>query len=891
MPFETGERLGPYEILTPLGAGGMGEVYRARDTKLNRDVAIKVLPAALAGDTMYMARFEREAQVLAALNHPNIATVFGTEAKALVMELVEGATLAERIGRGPLSLDETLAIARQICDALEAAHAKGIVHRDLKPANIKITSEGQVKVLDFGLAKALDGDDTTSAASATMSPTMTLAATRAGVILGTAAYMSPEQARGLPVDKRADIWAFGVVLYEMLTGSTIFAGDTISDTLAAVLRADIDFALLPPTAPASVRRLLRRCLARDRKKRLADIADARLELDGVDEPAPVAAAVLAPLKRTPWLPWALAALLPLSAGAGWWLHRTPPAPVLPATFLLAPPENAEFSIWSHAVSPDGHRFIVRVHPRSMQRPATALYIRDLAGTEYRALPGTNGASQPYWSPDGKSVVFTQDGKWRRLEVAGGAPVTLCDADVSGAAGAAWNENGTILIGAVSRGPIQRIPAGGGTPVAVTALDRKRGESAHSFPQFLPDGRFFLYVATVGFGHSLWVGDLEGKERARQLLEIDGTEALFAASAGLDSGILLVRRATGLMGVRFDARRRIITSDPFPVLERMATPRSRQLPVAVSVPARVMLFNPNAASSTLEELALLDRTGKKLTTLTPPGEMLWGHLEFSPDGARLAGSRAGTNQESVDLWNIDLARRSVSRVTFEGSVDKAQAWSPDGKRLFYMTRIGEKRGIWVTAADGAGTPQRVLTTSGHHIAASPDGRYVAFENTDGSAHDIRLLKLDEPDKVQPLISGSAVYNWPQFSPDMKWLAYISNETGRQEVYVQSFPPGNGKWQVSRDGGRLARWRRDGKELVFIQGSERVRFFSVAVRQRGTALDFDQPVQMFETPMSQRAGGNYFALSPDGQRIALNLPGPTPPGNPLEVSLDWMAAVGR
>jgi Tol biopolymer transport system component/predicted Ser/Thr protein kinase len=861
-----------YRITSKLGEGGMGAVYRATDTRLNREVALKVLPEAVAADPDRMARFEREAQVLAALNHPNIAAIYGIEQGAIVMELVEGETLG-----GPVPVDTAIGYAKQIAIALEAAHEKGIIHRDLKPANIKITPDGVVKLLDFGLAKAAEQNAATSGASPTISPTLSLAMTQAGMILGTAAYMSPEQAKGKPVDRRADIWAFGVILFELLTGTPLYGGgETVTDTLAAVVLKEPDYTALPAATPPRVRRLIRRCLQKDPRLRLRDIGDARLELDASEEAETAPAAEKAP--RRARLGWALGALIPLAASAGWWARPIPPARALPVRFELLPNEGADLLSAGHAISPDGQQVVLRMRASGDR---VRLYLRQLNGTGFRELPGADGASRPAWSPDGKSIVFAAGRKWQRLEISGGAPAILCDVAVQ-ARGASWSERGVILVAPLN-GPISRVPSAGGTPVAITTVDEKAGEARHAYPHFLPGGRFFIYTAS-GARAAAWVADLDGKEPPKRLMDVEGSETLYAAGPDPGAGMLLFRRGDGLMGVRFDERRRAVTSDPVPVLDRIAGTTANDLPVAVSAAGRVMLSDASNLSAR-EELALLDRSGRKTATLTPPGQAAWGHLEFSPDGKRLMGSRGIDN---VDLWSVDLERGAISRITFAGS-DKAQAWSPDGKKVYYMSIRGESAGIWVTAADGTGQPARLLATIGHHIAVSPDGRYLAFERRVND-QTLGLLDLSNPAKAEPLIGGSATFGWPQFSPDGRWLAYISNETGQAQVYIQSFPPGGGKWQVSKDGGRLARWRRDGKELVFVNGSGNVSFYSAAVRARGAELDVDAPVKLFEAGVSERAGGNYFALSPDGQRIALNLAGRTA-GRPLTVMVDWMAGLAR
>ncbi len=856
----------------------MGAVYRANDTKLNRDVAIKVLPDAYAQDGDRLSRFTREAQVLASLNHPNIAAIFGIEERAIVMELVEGPTLADRIAQGAIPLEEALGIARQIAEALETAHERNVIHRDLKPANVKVTPEGVVKVLDFGLAKLTDPREASEPAHSAPTVVRGHSPTMAGLIMGTAEYMSPEQAAGKPVDKRTDIWAFGVVLWEMLSGERMFAGETVSHTLADVLRAPIDCEKV--SAPGPIKNLLRRCLERDVKARMRDIGEARIAIQQyLANPNPVVEVGARPARRSV-LPWVLAGLLvPVSVGAGWMLRRNPQAPVLPGKFLLLPPEGKAFSLSGHSVSPDGRHLLLRTSGDAQG----SLYLRELGETAYQELPGTSGAQGVAWSPDGKSIVFAQQGKWRRMEIAGGAPLVLCDASVS-VRGAAWNEQGTILIqlGNV----IQRIPASGGTPTPVTTLDPKQ---YHAFPHFLPGGRFFLYTAYSGGKGTAWIGDLEGKEAPNRLLVGDSAEVTFAAHAGLETGLLLFRRGNGMMGAPFDARRRVITGDAVPVLNGSPVGPNLGLAVGVSRPARVMVALESDEADTAE-LSLVDRQGKKVSTLAPPGGGVFGHLEFSPDGKTLMVSRL-SQDGTRDLWAVDLAREAISRITFTAEYDKAQGWAPDGRRVFYMSMGGGQQGIWITQADGTGKPKLLLETSGHHIGVSPNGRYVAFENRGRDGRSIGLLDVNKPGKAEDLITGSSIYGWPQFSPDGHWLAYVSDETGRREVYVQSFPPGGGKWQVSRNGGRLARWRGDGKELVFVDGVGQAVFYSVAVRKKGEGLEFDTPARLFEISMVGRSGSNYFALSPDGQRIALNLMPPNRANAPLTVMLDWMPGLKK
>ncbi|MFN7939865.1 MAG: protein kinase [Bryobacteraceae bacterium] len=804
--------IGHYRVTGKLGEGGMGAVYRATDTKLARDVAIKVLPEAFTKDPERLARFTREAQVLASLNHPNIATIHGIEEGAIVMELVEGPTLQEKIARGPLELDEALSIARQIAEALESAHDKGIIHRDLKPANVKVTPEGNVKVLDFGLAKLNDAADPSENPATAPTVIRGNSPTLAGMIMGTAGYMAPEQASGKAVDKRADIWSFGVVLHEMLTGRTLFDGESIPHTLASVLKDPIAFETVQ--APEPIRRLLMRCLERNPKNRLRDIGEARVTIQNfAANPLPEPSPAPASSPKRPALTWALAALIPLAAFLGWLFRSTPPRPAIPMRFELPPPSKEQFAILGHTISPDGRQLLVRASSSGLRGPGSnQIYLRDLNGKTYRPLPGTLAGISPVWSPDGKSVLFAQGGKWRHLEIGASSPVVLCDADSP--ALAAWGPNGTILLGSTA-GPVRRIAIAGGTPAGVTKLDPKRGETGHAAPQFLPGGQYFLYTA-LGPRPSVWVASIDGNQPPTWLLDIEGSQALFAAGESLTAGLLLFHRGGGLAGVGFDASSRKVLSAPMQIVDTISNPVTGYLPLGVSIPARVMVYNDEATVGEPERVVFLDRHGKTAFTLPQEQGVEWGHMEFSPDGRRLMLSRFhnATNSGAdtsvavtAELWTVEVARGTISRVTFDGGSEKSPAWSPDGRRVYY-TRASEKDppAIWSIPADGAGKPEKWMDRadkSGHHIHVSPDGRHLVYPFDGG----IRLVDLSARGKTSDVISAPANFDWPQFSPDGRWLAYISNETGRSELYVQSFPPGRGKWQVSRNGATLARWRRD------------------------------------------------------------------------------------
>jgi len=879
----------------------MGEVWLARDSSLNRDVAIKVLPHAVAADAQYMARFEREAQLLAALNHPNIATLYSLEKSggtpALVMELVEGPTLLDRIKQGALPIDDAIEIARQICDALEAAHAKGIIHRDLKPSNIKLTPEGKVKILDFGLAKALEPESTPPTTAD--SPTMTLAMTRAGFVLGTAAYMSPEQARGLAADKRADIWAFGLVLYEMLTGHVTFGGETIADTLASVLKTSPDFNALPAETPPSIRRLLHRCLERDRKKRLHDIADARLELDAANESTPQASAPSR--SSTNWLPWAIAGASAIGALAlAVLLFRQPTTPEAQAArFDLLPPEGIGFAPSGHQVSPDGRLLLVRAGASGKAES----YIRPIHSSSYRQLPGADSLTEPQFSRDSRAIVFRTAGFVKTLDLETGFTSTLCPANES-LRGFSWNANNAILFGS-NAGPVQRVSASGGAPSEVTKLNTSAGETGHGFPYFLPDGRFFLYTSFSADAYHVMVADSEGKESPRRLFPMKGGAAVFAASADLKNGILLYRDGSALVGRAFDAETRAVTSGQFAVGENLANTQRGVLPVSVSIPARVMLWNSQPASGAGAglETILLDRAAKRLATLSTGAEPFWNHPELSSDGTRLLGDRSGRGRDGSpdatrDLWSLDLRRNVASPITFDPGSESPAAFSADGSRIFYAyagTTQREGSGIYTAPSDGSGIPLLIRKGAFHHLAPTPDGKQLAVETTNvGLGTDILIVSVDEPQKPAVPIGGVSRKSWPQFSPNGKWIAFASEESGRSEIYVQSHPPGNGKWRVSRDGGRLARWKSDGKELVFHEGEG--KFLSVEVREQNGKLEFSSPRRLFQVAMDPRPILQYFAMTPDAQRFVLNVPAAQtqsqgPRVHPLTVELDWMARLKR
>ena len=888
MPLPAGHRIGPYEIVSPLGAGGMGEVYRATDTNLGRQVALKVLPAAFATDVERMARFKREAQVLASLNHPNIATIHGIEGSAIVMELVEGKDLA-----GPLPLDEALPIARQIAEALEAAHEKGIVHRDLKPANIKITPQGVVRLLDFGLAKAVAEEP----ADMSNSPTLSLAMTSAGMILGTAAYMSPEQARGKTVDRRADIWAFGVVLLETLTGKKTYPGETIADTLAAVITKDPALETLPEGTPPFLRTLLHRCLEKDPKRRLRDIGEARIAIDDYllnpdkgTESSRQAEAHLT--SGTSWLRWALAAAVALlSAGIVYWQRQAPSPPLLTTRLTLMPPTGYKFSSTSYSISPDGKRLVASL--LDAQAGTRQMWLREMDSTKWQQLPGTDGAIGMFWSPDSRSIGFRQGGKLKRSDLKAAQVQVLCDADNS-SIGASWGADGVILFasGRLSRQPIMRVAATGGKPAPALKSDALAGDGVQLFPRFLPDGRHFLFNISGNSqaAGTYWAG-LDGKDPVRRIHDSQ-TEVEFAADESLKSGYLFFRQQSALMAVRFNAAKGEVAGEPFLVLENVSRSASNRVPVTASMPAHVIAISENAVSIVDSvEIVALDRTGRKMGKIDAGSSA--AHIDLSPDGGKLLSERYDPQNAITDIWTFDLARKTASRITFGTGTQGPAVWSADGRKILFQGNVGGEDGLYSTPADGSGRPELLFKGALHHLHASTDGKSVLFEPGLGANRgvpEVHLFSLHDGGKPQVAVRGNASIAFPQFSPDGRWVAFGSAESGQNEIYVQSLPAGSGRWQVSNGGGTLARWRRDGREIVYYDGKGHV--LAAPVTPRGSALEFGIPVKLFDANFLNL----YFAISSDGQRFYANMEAQQAGGQggdpqPLTIVLNWAAGLKR
>ncbi len=881
----------------------MGEVYRARDAKLGRDVALKVLPEAFARDAERMARFQREAKVLASLNHSNIASIYGLEdsgaTHALVMELVEGPTLADRIAAGAIPIDEALRIAKQICEALEYAHERGIVHRDLKPANIKVTADDAVKVLDFGLAKAIEGD--ASSMDMANSPTLTRMATMQGVLLGTAAYMSPEQAKAKPVDRRADIWAFGCVLYEMLTGKMAFSGETVTDTLAAVIRAEPDWTHLPKETPARVRVLLQRCLQKDPKRRLRDIGDARISLDevlsGAPEPSPsaVAAPVSAPLWRRA-LPWAVACIAVLATIVLTFLYvsRTPAAPTQLMRFEIPVPQETGDIVF--ALSPDG-RDLAFTAPDS--GGVLRLWVRPLNSLEAHELPGAavSDVDAPFfWSPDSRYLLFDGGGKLEKIDISGGPAQVLCD--VPGiVVGGSWNKDGVIIFGQ-SPGVIMRVAASGGTATPVTAVNPSRDETQHVLPWFLPDGKHFVYHRTSSdpADDGDYIGSLDvapGKQDAQRLLATQ-FNAMYVRSADSNNGYLLYLATGGtLMAQPLDARSLKLTGQSTAIAEHVQAFREFGY-FSPSTDGKLVYANAGRIRS--EQITLFDREGKILDTVGQPAS--FGGLTISPDGSKAVADAIDARGQ-ISLWTIDLSRRTTTRLTFDSFDSTNPIWSPDGSKIIFNSNQNGAYDLYEKPSDGAGGETLLLRSASNKApcAMTRDGHFLIYEAQDPATtkFDLWVLPLGGAKQPYPLHKTQANEGDARLSPNDRWVAYVSDQSGRDEIYVRPFSPGsNGaaasvegaQWQVSYGGGQVPTWNKDGKELYYVTLDGRVMEVDVTTEP---VFQAGAPKFLIQPPLHAASLSPGYTV--DGKRFVFLAPAEQSGQvqSAFNVVLNWQAAL--
>jgi len=887
VPLTPGMKLGPYEIVAPLGSGGMGEVWRARDPRLDREVAIKSLPAEFAQDAERLARFEREAKILASLSHPHIAGIHGLEeaggARYLVLELVSGESVAQRLSRGRLPLDETLALGRQVAAALEAAHDRGIVHRDLKPGNIMVTETGEAKVLDFGLAKGGVAAGADSNPDLTASPTMTYAATHAGVILGTAAYMSPEQARGKSVDRRTDIWSFGVVLFECLTGKQAFEGETTSDLLARILEREPDWKALPASTPPRLVELLQRCLRRDAKERLRDIGDARLGLDEIAQggaPAALAEERAHPGRGTLWLAIAAAVLLTALATAGAMRRLSRPPEPRPLRLSVQGPEDAVLSIEETdvVISPDGSMLAFAATDSA---GISHLWLRPLSSTQPRQLPGTERGVIPFWSPDSRNLAFFADGNLKRVSITGEGMQILCAAP--NPRGAAWGPGDVILFAPAASGPLLQVAATGGQPKPATTLDAAKGESAHRFPSFLPDGKHFLYVALPGqeYQYETHVGTLDGKP-GPAVVNATGV-AVYA-----HPGFLVFMRQGTVFAQRFDARA-LRTSGPALALRdlRDVTAAYAGSP-AVSVSADGILAQA-APNTSDERVDVLDREGRRLGSLPLPSGWL-GQPRVSPDGKQFVVAYTKVGSSSSVIYVVDLVRGISARFISEGPLNLSPIWTPDGRRVIYGSDRAGGRNLYWKRVDGSGGEELLADVPNlfnDPNDVTPDGKFVVYRSLSGqTGEDLWIVGLEDGGEARPLIQTQFNENNAAISPDGKWIAYRSDESGEYQIYVQSFPALDHKVRVSVDGtvgtqmrNTLMRWSHDGRELFFM--SRDGHTLLAAPIEPGPEFHAETPRPLLRLPREVVDA----TISPDGQRLYVILPKQPGGRGVIQLVMNW------
>jgi serine/threonine protein kinase len=911
MAILPGTRLGPYELLSAAGAGGMGEVYRAKDTRLDRTVAIKILPERLADRAELRERFEREARTIASLNHPHICTLYdvghqdGTD--FLVMEYLEGETLAQRLLKGPLPIEQTLQYAIEIADALDKAHRKGITHRDLKPGNIMLTKSG-TKLLDFGLAKLRQG--AAPATPLSQLPTADGAITAEGTILGTLQYMAPEQLEGKEADARTDIFAFGSVVYEMATGKKAFEGKSQASVIAKILEIEPPpMSSLQPMTPSALDRVVKKCLAKEPEKRWQAASDVCDELKWIAEgssQADTRVTVVArgsPFRnaRVAWSTAMLFLVVAIAVATVVYFQRTPEDTHVYRMSIL-PPEGVNWSVSipsnRFALSPNGRRLAFVAAGADGRK---LLWVRPLDALEAQPLEGTEGAEMPFWSPDSRFVGFNAGGKLKKIDVSGGPPITLADTDTNN--NGAWSPEGVILFNPGSRSPVlYQVSASGGKPSQVTTLDSASGDVAHWTPSFLPDGRHFLYHAVgskTGGGptgaRAVYIGSLDTSEKPRLLLQ-GGSNAKYA------SGYVLFLRDTTLMAQRLDTNRLELTGEAVPVAERVQIGGTTGRTGAFSVSQTGVLAYQTQTGTTGSQLVWFDRSGNQIAVLGD--RSIYGEVELSPDRKRVAVGLLDSARKTRDIWLYDVARGLRTRFTFDPADENASIWSPDGSHIIYNSTRKGNADLYQMTSSGAGSEEIVLAGGPYKIPLSwsPDGRFVLYMirtgNGAGAPDNLWLLPLFGDRKPVPFLQTPFDEPQAQFSPDGRWVAYVSNESGRYEVYVVPFPgPGGGKWQISTAGGRLPRWRHDGKEIFYLAADNKL--MGAVVNAEGSSIEVGAVRPLFQTRAANSAGsqgliggGAYtYDVSADGQRFLINTaiaPGQTAP---ITIVVNWTAGLRK
>jgi Tol biopolymer transport system component len=881
MALTSGTKLGPYEIQSPVGAGGMGEVYRARDTRLDRTVAVKILPPHLSDKPEARQRFDREARSISSLNHPNICTLYDVGRQDgvdfLVMEFLEGETLADRLLKGPLPPEQVLRYGVEICEGLEKAHRSGVVHRDLKPGNIMLTKSG-AKLMDFGLAK--EAMSPSSGASALTAVAAGQPLTEEGTIVGTFQYMSPEQLQGREADARSDIFALGAVLYEMITGKRAFPGKSQISVASAILEKDPEpIAASRPMSPPALDYVVRSCLTKDPDGRFQTAHDVKLQLKWIAEGGSQAgeagrvAAGHRRWERTSWLLAAMFFLLVIAAGAGWWKasSRRPP----PMYFHT----SVRFAANDLALSPDGR--ILAMVAYSAQANDYMLWTYEVGGRRTTSLEGTQGASYPFWSPDGKSIGFFADGKLKKVDVSGGQSQVLCDAP--NGRGGAWNRDGVIVFSPDALATLYRVPSWGGSPVELTKVDTSRSEASHRWPAFLPDGKHFIYLAANFSGkpgiNAIFLGSLDSTER--RFLVSASANASYA-----EPGYLVYMRDKTLLAQSFDRRHYVLSGEPHTLSDEVLY--FPQVYRAIfSVSSGDILVTQTGKGAYLSQLTWFERSGKPAGTVGVPA--WYNNVQLSPDGHRVAADQTDPDGRNVDIWIHEPARDTTTRLTFDPALDQAPVWSPDGKQVLIASNRSLKFRLYLKNTDGSGSEEELFDFGdgiGNAWDWSRDGKYILIRK------GTELWSLSWPQRVaKPLMQAQWTVRGTQFSPDGRWMAYASNETGKMEIYVSPFPGGNGKWQVSTGGGQEPRWRQDGKELFYLSPDGKMMAAPVTT---GVSFEAGSPVTLFQThrrqPISSQDVFSYD-VSADGRRFLIATKVDEANAAPLSVLLNWASEMEK
>jgi Tol biopolymer transport system component len=899
MSLQAGRKLGPYELGEAIGAGGMGEVYRARDTRLDRTVAIKVLPAHLADSPELRQRFEREARAISSLNHPHICSLYDVGyqdgVSFLVMEYLEGETLAQRLERGPMPLSDVLKYGVQIADALDKAHRQGVVHRDLKPGNIMLTPQTGAKLMDFGLAKSAIAAASISSMTAPAHASSPI--TTKGMIVGTFQYMSPEQVEGKEVDARSDLFAFGAVLYEMMTGRRAFQGKSQLSVASAILEKEPEpISIVQPLTPPALDRTIRKCLAKDPEDRWQTARDLQLELKWIAESGSQAGApavVVAGRKqreRWAWMAAAAFAVLAIVFAVGFVLRAPLPPRALTATIL--PPDNTSFV--AAVVSPDGTRMAFTARGSD---GALKLWVRSLDALSAQPLSGTDGASLPFWSADGRSLgFFTQDGKLKKIEASGGPPITLCDIPAI-PRGGTWNLDGVVLFGMVGRNGIQRVSSAGGAVTPATKLDEARKDANHRWPVFLPDGRHFLYnvratVRNEALGEDLYVGSLDGQVN-RKLLPV-------SFNVQYSSGHILFAREGTLMAQPFDTKRLELTGDAFPIAEQILTTAGLGF-TAISASENGVLAYRTGAGQPGSKLVWSDRQGKELGVLGD--QAIYISPKISSNGQKVAVDISDPKVGPPDVWVYDVARGLRTRLTFDPQVDITPEWSPDSTRVVFLSFRKGTGDLYMKDASGAGNDELLFESAETKSPSSwsADGNFILFTSVGTKTRqDIWVLPMGK-DPSAPLGTGGAgrkpfvflqtdyAESEAVFSPDGRWVAYRSNESGRDEIYVKPFPGPAGRWQVSTGGGTRAKWRRDGKELFYLGVDDKI--MSAEIRMKGAALEVGAVRALFQARPQRQGPAGVFDATGDGQRFLVNTTAVEQSASPVTLVVNWPAGVKK